>query len=125
MEYMRLKGEHRAAVAEVDRLTRDERGNPEAREALRQAIARVTTLDTQVKAVEERARRGGVALPSLTSDQIATRAGLPQESWWSRLSLGWTALYVTGAVLMGGLGLLVGRRLFRRRPTGPAPSPAA
>ena len=124
MEYMRLKGEHRAAVAEVDRLTRDERGNPEARESLRQALARVTTLDTQVKAVEERARRGGIALPSLTSDQIATLAGLPQESWWSRMSAGWTALGITAAVVVAGLGVLVGRRFFRRRPTGPAPSAA-
>ena len=124
MEYMRLKGEHRAAVAEVDRLTRDERGNPDAREALRQAIARVTTLDTQVKAVEERARRGGIVLPSLTSDQIATLAGLPQESFWSRLNVTWALLTGLGVAVVGGFGLLVGRRLFRRPPAGPAPSAA-
>ena len=124
MEYMRLKGEHRAAVAEVDRLTRDERGTPEAREALRLAIARVTTLDTQVKAVEERARRGGVALPNLTPDQIATLAGLPPESVWSRVSPAWALLSGLGVIVVGGLGLLAGRRLLRRPPAGPAPSAA-
>ena len=124
LEYMRLKGEHRAAVAEVDRLTRDERGNPEARESLRQAIARVTTLETQVKAIEERARRGGIALPNLTADQIATLAGLPQDSWWSRVNAGSALLSGLAVILVGGFALLIGRRLFRRPPAGPAPSAA-
>ena len=66
-----------------------------------------------------------MALPSLNADQIAALAGLPPESWWSRIEVGWTALSVAGAALVAGLGVLIGRRLFRRRPTGPAPSPAA
>jgi hypothetical protein len=131
LEYMRLKGEHRAAVAEVDRLTRDERGSPEAREALRQAIVRMTTLDTQVKAIEERSRRAGIALPSLTNDQIATLAGLPPESIWARLSLGWALLAGLAVLVLGGFGVVVSRRGRRQPPVGPvgpvgpAPSPAA
>ena len=97
--------------------------HPELSQQLQQALLRVSTLDTQTKAVEERARRASVALPSLTSDQIAALAGLPPESWWSRIELGWTALGATAAVIVAGLGLLVGRRLFRRRPTGPARRP--
>lgn len=125
-EYLRLVGERRAAEAERDRLTREQRQNPspELSQRLQQALLRVSTLDTQTKAVEERARRASVALPSLTADQIAALAGLPPESWWSRLETGWVALGGTAVVLAVGLGLLVGRRLFRRRPTGPAPSAA-
>ena len=123
-EYLRLVGERRAAEAERDRLTREQRQNPspELSQQLQQALLRVSTLDTQTKAVEERARRASVALPSLSADQIAALAGVPPESWWSRIEPGWTALYVTGALLVAGLGALIGRRLFRRRPTGPAPS---
>jgi chromosome segregation ATPase len=123
-EYLRLVGERRAAEAERDRIARDQRGTSEGREALRQAMVRVTTLDTQVKAVEERARRAGMTLPNLTGDQIAALAGLPAEGWWTRVE--WTplALIGLGVAVVGSLGLWIGRRL-RRRPTGPAPSPAA
>ena len=126
-EYLRLVGERRAAEAERDRLTREQRQNPspELSQQLQQALLRVSTLDTQTKAVEERARRASVALPSLSADQIAALAGLPPESWWSRIEVGWVALYATGAALVAALGVVIGRRLFRRRPTGPAPSPAA
>jgi hypothetical protein len=125
-EYLRLVGERRAAEAERDRLTREQRQQPtpELSQQLQQALLRVSTLDTQTKAVEERARRASIALPSLTADQIAALAGLPPESWWSRLETGWIALGGTAVVIVAGLGLLVGRRLFRRRPTGPAPSAA-
>jgi Domain of unknown function (DUF4349) len=124
-EYLRLVGERRAAEAERDRLTREQRQNPspELSQQLQQALLRVATLDTQTKAVEERARRASIALPSLSADQIAALAGLPPESWWSRLEIGWIALVGTAVVVVAGLGVLVGRRLFRR-PTGPAPSAA-
>jgi hypothetical protein len=125
-EYLRLVGERRAAEAERDRLTHEQRQSPtpELSQKLQEALLRVSTLDTQTKAAEERARRAGVALPSLSSEQIAALAGLPPESWWARIEIGWTMLYVTGAVIFGGLGILVGRRVFRRRPAGPAPSAA-
>lgn len=121
-EYMQLKGDKRLADLEVERLTRER--TVEGREALIQAKLRVSTLDTQIKTLEERARRGGVALPSLSADEINALAGLPAESLWSRLNMTWALLAGLSVAVVGGLGLLIGRR-FRRPPTGPAPAPAA
>lgn len=130
--YLRLIGERRAAEASRDRLTREQRANPtpELSTQLQQALVQVATLDTQVRATEERARRSSIALPSLNSEQIAALAGLPQEPWWSRLDASWVVAGGLAVVIVVGLGLLVGRRL-RRRPTspvgpvGPAAAPAA
>jgi hypothetical protein len=125
-EYLRLVGERRAAEAERDRLTREQRQqpSPDLSQQLQQALLRVSTLDTQTKAVEERARRAGVALPNLTPDQLAALAGLPPESWWSRLEVTWVLLGGLAVAVVVALGLVIGRRL-RRPPVGPAPSPAA
>jgi chromosome segregation ATPase len=125
-EYLRLVGERRAAEAERDRLTREQRQNPtpEMSQQLQQALLRVATLDTQTKAIEERARRASIALPSLSADQIAALAGLPPESWWSRQDTG--VIVGIGALLaiVGVGGLTLGRRLFRRRRPDPTPSAA-
>jgi hypothetical protein len=125
-EYLRLVGERRAAEAERDRLTREQRQNPtpEMSQQLQQALLRVATLDTQTKAIEERARRASIALPSLSADQIAALAGLPPESWWSRQDTWMVAGIGALIVAVVGGGLTLGRRLFRRRPTDPAPSAA-
>ena len=72
-EFLRLVGERRAAEAERDR-GRANSAKPhilKLSQQLQQALLRVSTLDTQTKAVEERARRASVALPSLTSDLIS------------------------------------------------------
>jgi hypothetical protein len=124
-EYLRLRGQQRAAEVERDRLTREQRQNssPETAEQLRQSILRVATLDTQVTAIQERARRAGVALPNLTQDQVAALAGLPPESWYSRIDLTWWLLSGLVTFLAVVSGALVARRLRRR--SGPAPSPAA
>ena len=124
-EYLRLRGQQRAAEVERDRLTREQRQNPspETAEQLRQAILRVSTLDNQVTAIQERARRASVTLPNLTQDQVAALAGLPPESWLSRIDLTWWLLGGLALVLVVVAGRFIGRRL--RRPSGPAPSPAA
>jgi hypothetical protein len=131
-EYLRLIGERRAAEADRDRLTREQRSqpSPDRSAQLQQALVQVATLDTQVKAIEERARRASIALPNVTSEQIAALAGLPQETWWSRLDAGWAVVAVVAAVIVAALALMIGRRLRRRPagpvgPVGPAPSPAA
>ena len=65
-----------------------------------------------------------MTLPNLSSDQIAALAGQAPNGLWSRLSLGWATLAGLAVVIVGGLGLALGRR-FRRPPVGPAPAPAA
>jgi hypothetical protein len=121
-EYLRLVGERRAAELERDRLTAAQlqQPSPETAEKLRAALVRVPTLDAQVKAVEERAKRGGVTLPTLTSDQVSALAGQPTDSFWVRLGVGWALVAALAVAVIGGLGLLLGRR-FRR----PVPAPAA
>lgn len=123
-EYMQLKGDRRLADLDVDRLTRGQTGTAEGREALVQAKLKVADLDTKIKNLEDRARRAGVALPSLSSDEINALAGLSSETVWTRLGLGWLLSGALAVLLVGGLGLRIGRR-FRRPPTGPAPAPAA
>jgi hypothetical protein len=123
-EYMTLKGDRRLAELDVERLSRDQSGTAEGREALVQARLRVLALDTQIKNLDDRARRAGVVLPSLSSDEINSLAGLSTQSLWSRLNLGWALLAGLSVAVVGGLGLRIGRR-FRRPPTGPAPAPAA
>jgi hypothetical protein len=123
-EYMQLKGDRRLADLDVDRLTRGQTGTVDGREALVQAKLKVADLDTRIKNLEDRARRAGVVLPSLSSDEINALAGLSGETVWSRLGLGWLLSGALAVVLVGGLGLRIGRR-FRRPPTGPAPAPAA
>jgi hypothetical protein len=130
--YLRLIGERRAAEASRDRLTREQRAqpSPELSAQLQQALVQVATLDTQVKATEERARRSSIALPGLTSEQIAALAGLPEEPWWSRLDASWVVAGGLTAMIVVGVGLLVGRRLRRRSagpvgPVGPAVAPVA
>jgi hypothetical protein len=124
-EYLRLVGERRAAEIERDRLTAAQREQPSLEQAqkLQEALVRVATLDAQTKAAEERARRAGTTLPTLSGDQIAALAGQPAESVWSRVNGGYVAAGL-GAVIVAGLGLFVGRRL-RRPPAGPSPAPAA
>ncbi|MFN8633180.1 MAG: DUF4349 domain-containing protein [Chloroflexota bacterium] len=122
-EYMQLRGDRRLADLEVDRLTREQRGTPESREALIQAKLRVSALDTQTKNLEERARRAGVTLPSLSAAEIDALAGLPPESFWSRLNVGWAIVAGLAVLAVGGVGIRLGRRT-RRPPAGPAPAAA-
>jgi len=123
-QYMQLKGDRRLADLDVERLTREQRGTAESRDALVQAKLRVAALDTQIKNLEDRARRTGVVLPSLSSDEINALAGLSGDTLWSRVGLGWAFLLALAVALVGSLGLRIGRR-FRRPPSGAAPAPAA
>jgi hypothetical protein len=123
-EYMQLKGDRRLAELEVDRLTREQTGTPESRDALIQAKLRVSTLDTRIRNLEERARRSSVALPSLSAAEIDALAGLPPAGFWARVNVGWAVAIGLGIALAGAIGLRVGRRL-RRPPAGPAAAPAA
>jgi hypothetical protein len=123
-EYMQLKGDRRLADLDVERLTREQAGTPEARAALIQAKLRVASLETKTKNLEERARRSGVTLPALSNDEINALAGVRNDSLWTRLNLGWALLAGLSVAVVGGLGLLIGRR-FRRPPAGPAPATAA
>ncbi len=125
-EYLRLRGEQRAAEAERDRLTKEQRQrpSPEVSDQLRQAIVKVTTLGTQVTAAEERAKRTGIVLPSLTPDQVAALAGLPPEGQSvSQDAILWTlgviAAVVVGLVIVG----IVRRRGGRTPPAAPPVAP--
>ena len=121
---MQLKGDRRLADLDVERLTPGAGRHPEARAALIQAKLQVASLETKTKNLEERARRSGVTLPTLSNDEINALAGVRNDSVWARLSLGWALLAGLSVAVVGGLGLLIGRR-FRRPPAGRAPATAA
>ena len=122
-DYLRLRGDLRAAEADRDRLTKVQRQNPtpEASEQLRQAIVKVTTLGQQVSAAEERAKRTGTVLPTLTPDQVAALAGLPPEAWSPSPELAMWSLGMVALVIVA----LAAITIRRRRGRGPTPPPAA
>jgi hypothetical protein len=122
-EYLRLRGEQRAAEVERDRLTKEQRlhPSPEMGEQLRQAIVKVTTLGTQVSAAEERAKRTGIVLPTLTPDQVAALAGLPPED-------NGVVSQNAGLLVVGGIVVLVivlGTTILARRRRGRQAPPSA
>ena len=126
-QYLSTVGQRRAAELERDRLTAEQRQQPtpENAQKLQQALVQVATLDTQMKAAEERARRASVTLPpasrrTRSRHSLACRPRASGPVWVSagRRSPGWLWSSV------GGIGLALGRR-FRRPPDGPAPAPVA
>jgi hypothetical protein len=122
-EFLRLTVELRQAEATRDRLSRELSQNATVENVLlmQDALVRIQTLDTQKKAVEERARRANVTLPPLTSDQIAALAGVPVNA---RVEPGPVALIVLGGLILVGLAVLLVNRLRRRPPAAPHASAA-
>ena len=64
-----------------------------------------------------------MTLPSLSAAEIDALAGLPPESVWTRLSVGWAVVAGLAVLAVGGVGVRLGRRM-RRPPAGPAPAAA-